>query len=119
MRKAAPARGVTGVWNGELGIFVDQPEPISRWIARALLDLRGTTPRTDRDLIDLKLVVGYEVQTELLKEVTDVGFGMIRPSSIYGAQVELDPTLAIPFELRWTSLEEAAVARIRQEIEGL
>lgn len=114
MRLAAPERAITGVWNEQLGIFEDRPEPVSRWIVRAILDARATARRD----IELTLAVGYEIQTELLKELVGLGFGMARPDRIYGAKVELDANLTIPFELRWTTPEEAAVEELRRELDA-
>lgn len=111
MKLEAPPRSTTDVWRSDLGMFMPAPEPVSRWIQRLFTDAHGTVQRRT-DLIDLTLVVGYDVYREIRQELPQMAAYPIL-NRIYGAVLEVDYELAVPFELRWTSLEE----RLRETAE--
>lgn len=104
-REMLPLTGLYGTPEGE------EPEPIDRWIARKLDEAQGTEPR---QLKDLTLTVGTEVYRELLQTVADYP----HPSELvqtYGAELVIDHELAEPFIITWTSREEAAIERLKQQ----
>lgn len=107
MRLQAPPREILPVI-GTLGTQEGtQPEPVERWIARALLHAKSTEPKVLRDLT---LVVDTEVYREMLQTIE--GLTIVQPlTHLYGAELEVDHDMPVPFEVRWTSYEEWAEQR--------
>lgn len=110
MNLQAGRRHTVSYWNSMLMMRQERPESIDSWLYRTILVARASDAKP---LADLKLVVGTAVYREMLQ--TMVGVSVSGLTHVYGAELQVDHELAVPFEVRWTSRQEAVIERLKQQ----
>lgn len=109
--QAGERRSVPYMLFGDIVPFREHPEDVASWIFRRLDEAKRTS--LAHPLRDLQVVVGTEIYDELLRLVADFPPSVTKAlNQIYGAELVVDHTLPVPFEVRWTTDTEAAITRL-------